>query len=117
MLLVRRAVDPQRGLWTLPAGFIDAGEDPIMAVQRECLEETGLEIAVTGLIEVLYGLEHPRGAHILLVYRTEIMGGELLPGDDVDGAGLAGHGSDAVRNWQFMGCPPGVCPLSYEQSE
>jgi len=86
VLLVRRAVDPQRGLWTLPAGFIDAGEDPIMAVQRECLEETGLEIAVTGLIEVLYGLEHPRGAHILLVYRTEIMGGELLPGDDVDGA-------------------------------
>jgi ADP-ribose pyrophosphatase YjhB (NUDIX family) len=86
VLLVRRANDPQRGLWTLPAGFVDAGENPARAAERECLEETSLQVRVTGLLNVLYGQEHPRGAHILIVYRAEIQSGELQPGDDVDGA-------------------------------
>jgi 8-oxo-dGTP diphosphatase len=86
VLLVRRANDPQRGLWTLPAGFVDAGEDPAEAVRRECREETGLEVRTTGLVDLLYGQEHPRGAHIFIVYRAEIIGGTLQPGDDVDDA-------------------------------
>jgi ADP-ribose pyrophosphatase YjhB (NUDIX family) len=86
ILLVRRANDPQRGKWTLPAGFVDANEDPAAAVCRECLEETGLEVKVTGLVDVLYGQEHPRGSHLLIVYRAEIIGGALQPGDDVDKA-------------------------------
>ena len=44
VLLVRRVNEPYRGLWTLPAGFIDAGEDPAQAAERECLEETGLTV-------------------------------------------------------------------------
>jgi len=47
VLLVRRANNPARGLWTLPAGFVDAGEDTIAAVEREVLEETGLTIKTT----------------------------------------------------------------------
>lgn len=84
VLLVRRANNPARGLWTLPAGFVDAGEDPIAAIEREGLEETGLTIKTTGLIDVLSGQEHPRGAHIIIFYRAEIIAGELIPGDDVD---------------------------------
>jgi len=86
VFLVRRANDPQRGLWTLPAGFVDAGEDPIRAIERECQEETGLEVRVIELLDVLYGQEHPRGAHILIVYRVEVISGEILPADDVDKA-------------------------------
>ena len=86
VLLVRRANDPLRGYWTLPAGFVDAGEDPARAVERECLEETGLRGRVTGLLDVLAGLEHPRGAHILIVYRVEVEPGDLQAADDVDGA-------------------------------
>jgi ADP-ribose pyrophosphatase YjhB (NUDIX family) len=86
ILLVRRANDPQRGLWTLPAGFVDAGEDPALAITRECLEETGLKVRVTTLLDVLAGQEHPRGAHILIVYCAEVVSGQLKPGDDVDGA-------------------------------
>ncbi len=86
VLLVRRAVDPLRGCWTLPAGFIDAGEDPVDAVRRECLEETGLKVQITGLCDVLFGQEHPRGAHILLVYYARVEEGFLNAGDDVDGA-------------------------------
>lgn len=84
VLLVRRANDPMRGLWTMPAGFVDAGENPAEAVVRECLEETGYQVRVTGLFDVLSGQEHPRGAHILIVYQAEIQSGEALPADDVD---------------------------------
>jgi 8-oxo-dGTP diphosphatase len=86
VLLVRRAVDPLRGRWSLPAGFVDAGEDPVEAIQRECLEETGLMVQVTGLVDVFYGQEHPRGAHIVIVYRAQIQQGVLQAGDDVDQA-------------------------------
>ncbi len=88
VLLVRRANDPLRGLWTLPAGFVDAGEDPAGAAERECKEETGLQVKVAGLMDVLFGQEHPRGAHILIVYRAEVQSGELQAADDVDRAGF-----------------------------
>jgi ADP-ribose pyrophosphatase YjhB (NUDIX family) len=88
VLLVRRAVNPQRGCWTLPAGFIDAGEDPARAAERECLEETGLNVKVTGLLDVLAGQEHSRGANIIIFYQAEIIAGELVPGDDVDQVGF-----------------------------
>jgi ADP-ribose pyrophosphatase YjhB (NUDIX family) len=84
VLLARRVNTPQQGLWTLPGGFVDAGEDPAHAAERECLEETGLTVQVTGLMDVIAGQEHPRGAHILIVYKAEIISGEINPGDDVD---------------------------------
>jgi ADP-ribose pyrophosphatase YjhB (NUDIX family) len=84
VLLVRRAVDPRRGKWTLPAGFIDAGEDPREAAERECLEETGMKVRITGLLDVLYGQEHEKGAHIIIFYRAEVLGGQVAAGDDVD---------------------------------
>jgi ADP-ribose pyrophosphatase YjhB (NUDIX family) len=91
VLLVRRAVDPQRGCWSLPAGFVDAGEDPARAAERECLEETGLHVRVSGLIDVVFGQEHVRGAHIVIVYRAVIIGGNLNPQDDVDQVGFFGR--------------------------
>jgi 8-oxo-dGTP diphosphatase len=88
ILLVRRSFDPGRGLWTLPAGFVDAGEDPAEAAERECKEETGLNVKVSGLLDVFHGQEHPRGAHILIVYRARIISGKLTPDDDADGVGF-----------------------------
>ena len=84
VLLVRRVNDPQKGFWTLPAGFIDAGEDPQLALIRECQEETGLQVRITSLVDVIAGQEHPRGANILIVYRASVTGGELQAADDVD---------------------------------
>jgi 8-oxo-dGTP diphosphatase len=86
VLLVRRVNEPARGYWSFPAGFVDAYEDPARAAERECLEETGLLVKVTTLLDVVAGREHERGADILLVYRAQITGGELRPGDDADQA-------------------------------
>ena len=84
VLLVRRVNEPFRGKWTLPAGFVNGGEDPAEAAQRECLEETGLSVRVTRLFDIVSGREHPRGADFIIVYQAEVLGGEMKPDDDAD---------------------------------
>ncbi|MFC2064580.1 NUDIX hydrolase [Chloroflexota bacterium] len=84
VLLVRRKNNPERGKWTLPAGFVDGGENPIHAAEREGQEETGLKVRVTRLLDVIPGLEHSRGADILIVYEATIDEGIPHAQDDVD---------------------------------
>jgi ADP-ribose pyrophosphatase YjhB (NUDIX family) len=86
VLLVRRVNEPFRGRWTLPAGFVDSGEDPRRAAERECLEETGLQVLATRVVDVVAGREHERGADFVIVYSAEIIAGRLRPGDDADRA-------------------------------
>ena len=110
ILLTKRANDPYRGLWTLPAGFLNAREDPLRAVEREVREETALEIEAVELLEIFAGREHPRGSDLLLVYSTKVTGGALKAGDDADDAGffaaselppLAFHSTELIltRHW------------------
>jgi ADP-ribose pyrophosphatase YjhB (NUDIX family) len=84
ILLVRRVNEPYRGMWTLPAGFVDAGEDPARAAERECLEETGLTVCVTRVLDVIAGREHERGADFVILYQAEVNRGQLSPNDDAD---------------------------------
>ncbi len=88
VLLVQRALNPHRGAWTLPAGFVEYDEAPSDAAVRETWEETGLDAEVGGLVDVVAGREHPRGADIVIVYHGRITGGELIAGDDAGAAGF-----------------------------
>ena len=52
VLLVRRALEPWKGLWDIPGGFCDDREHPIDAAIREVREETGLDVTVVGFVGI-----------------------------------------------------------------
>ncbi len=86
ILLTRRSNEPYLGYWSLPAGFVNAHEDPLQAAVRECLEETGLLVEIGELLRIVAGREHERGADIVIAYRGHVIGGVLCAGDDADAA-------------------------------
>jgi ADP-ribose pyrophosphatase YjhB (NUDIX family) len=52
VVLLRRAQDPGRGLWGLPGGHIERGEDPFEAAARETREETNLDVKIVRLLRI-----------------------------------------------------------------
>ena len=88
LLLVRRVMEPGRGLWSTPAGLLDHGEDPVATAERETKEETGLDVAVVALLDVVHNPPGQGGASIFIMYRAELLGGTLQAGDDADDAGF-----------------------------
>ena len=85
LLLVKRAVDPEKGKWALPAGYLDLGETPREGVAREVLEETQLTVKVEKLVDAFYN-PPGGGASVVLVYRASVVGGTLTPSDDASEA-------------------------------
>jgi ADP-ribose pyrophosphatase YjhB (NUDIX family) len=73
ILLTRRTIQPGRGRWTFPGGFVDHGETATDAAMRETFEETGLAVELTGLLNVF---TFP-GSPIIVVYRARVRSGTL----------------------------------------
>lgn len=96
VLLTQRAVNPEMGKWSLPGGYMDAGEIPTAALQRELMEEIGLPVVVNALIEILPMLVNEAGADggqvnrgIVLAYGASPRSGKPEPlqaRDDVQDA-------------------------------
>ena len=82
ILLVQRKFEPRIGDWSLPAGFVEWGESADETAVREAKEETGLDIAVRNLYGVYAARDYWDYQILLVVYRAEILGGELKAGDD-----------------------------------
>lgn len=82
VLLVQRDIEPGRGLWGLPGGYVDWNEHPETAMVRECEEETGAQVVPQGLARVLHVVRDDQGI-VILAYRASLIGGELTARDEV----------------------------------
>ena len=83
ILLVKRKNQPFKGKWALPGGFVEYEEKTEDTVIREVLEETGLKTKINQLAGVYSDPDRdPRGHTITVAYILDIIGGELVAGDD-----------------------------------
>ncbi|MEJ1159798.1 NUDIX hydrolase [Prosthecomicrobium sp. N25] len=78
VLLCRRAIEPRRGFWTLPAGYLELGETAEDGARREAREEANADIRLRGLLAV-YSI--PRIGQVQLIYRAALAGG-VAPGPE-----------------------------------
>jgi ADP-ribose pyrophosphatase YjhB (NUDIX family) len=79
LLICRRAIEPQRGRWTLPAGFMENGETTAEAACRETLEEAGARILVDAPFAMV-SIAHINQVH--LFYRGRLASGEHAAGEE-----------------------------------
>ncbi len=87
LLLVKRAPGATRaGLWSIPAGYVDYGEDVRRAAARELQEETGLEAAVGDAVWVASNFHDPAKLTVGIWFAGTVTGGSLRAGDDADEA-------------------------------
>ena len=78
IVMVQRAIEPAIGKWSFPSGYVNRGEKLERAVEREVLEECGLEVVV----EKLVGLYSEEGNSIVLaVYEARVTGGTMESAD------------------------------------
>jgi len=95
IMLVRRAIEPFKGKWDVPGGFIKPGEDGTDAVRRELAEELGVEVLVGAAAWVIADTYGAEGAPTLnIFYLARIVSGEPAPADDV--AEIAWFGPDGL---------------------
>jgi ADP-ribose pyrophosphatase YjhB (NUDIX family) len=79
ILLCRRAIEPRKGLWTLPAGFLEAHESPEDGARREAREEANADIVLDALLAV-YTVQHI--SQVQLMYRAKLAGDEFSAGPE-----------------------------------
>lgn len=111
LLLVRRARPPFKGYWDIPGGFLEEDESPRHGAVREAREETGLRIAVGGLVGV-YHDKNGADYTVNLYYRARVLGGREKAGDDADDLrwfapreiptriAFPGHTRAVMRDWR-----------------
>jgi ADP-ribose pyrophosphatase YjhB (NUDIX family) len=72
VLLTRRAIEPARGLWTFPGGYVDWGEAVATAARREMQEEVRLDLQPEGLVGIY---SYPEAPVVIVVYHATVPDG------------------------------------------
>jgi len=86
-LLIKRAAEPDAGLWSIPGGMVEIGEKIAETAVREALEETSLEVEIEKIIGVVDKIvpddEGGIKYHFVIIdYLAKPVGGEMHHGDD-----------------------------------
>lgn len=79
ILLCRRAIEPRKNYWTLPAGFLEEHETPEEGARREAREEAMCDIVLDGLLAV-YSVPHI--SQVQLMYRARLATPAFAPGPE-----------------------------------
>jgi len=75
VVLGRRSIEPGYGMWCLPGGFVNHDEDPALAAARECFEEIGAAVELTGLLCVYHIAKSEAPSMIGIAYRARLAAG------------------------------------------
>ena len=79
IVLLRRGIEPQRGKWVFPGGFVDRGEAVTAAAIRETLEEVNLRVSLAGILDAY---SFPGSEVVVVVYAADVVGGNLEARDE-----------------------------------
>ena len=79
ILLCRRAINPRRGFWSLPAGYLELGEATSAGAEREAWEEAQARIAIEGLLAIY---DIPRISQVQLIYRARLLDANVAAGEE-----------------------------------
>jgi len=79
ILMCRRAIEPRRGFWTIPAGYLELHETPEDGARREAFEEARAELELRGLLAV-YTV--PRLSQVQLIYRAVLSRPDFSVGEE-----------------------------------
>lgn len=117
-LLVREARGRHAGRWGIPWGFVETGELPDAAAERECLEEAGIRVTVDGLLGV-QTLPGARGGLAFVFAAHPTAEGEPRPdGDETDAAAYLSLAEmsqlpvDRWCHWMAERVLDGLAPIS-----
>lgn len=86
-LIVKRAAEPDAGFWSIPGGLVEVGERAADAAVREAKEETGLDVRIVELLDVVDRIVRDEEArikyHFVIVdYLAEAVGGTMKASSD-----------------------------------
>ena len=85
ILLCKRAIEPRRGFWTLPAGYLELGETVEEGAMREAWEEARARLQIDRLLAV-YSV--PRISQTQLMFRARLAGPDISAGEESEAVGL-----------------------------
>jgi 8-oxo-dGTP diphosphatase len=84
VLLGKRRGGFGEGKWGLPQGYVEFDEDFLTAAIREVKEETGLDVEIRSILNVVSNLLSPSLHTLAIILLADVVGGELCAGDDLE---------------------------------
>ena len=80
IILLKRGIEPQKGKWVVPGGYVDRGETVEHAALRETKEECGIDVRIKKLLGVY---SYPGEVEAMVFYIAECLTRDLNAGDEV----------------------------------
>jgi len=107
ILIAKRAIEPRKGFWTLPAGYMELGETTEQAAEREAREEACATIEIDRLL-AMYSVARIGQVHIM--YRARLVSGDVAAGPESEAVALVDW---ANIPWDQLAFPTVVWALAH----